>query len=76
MEIPRLSKSQLSQSRVIARGRGIRDVDRLVGSYGGRARGWAKKSSPPIRIGGRLAELHWYEHQGVGRFEQKLKWLE
>jgi hypothetical protein len=76
MEIPRLTKSQLSQSRVIAKGRGIRDVNRLVTMYGGRARGWAKKSSPAFRVLGRLAEFHWYEHQGVGRFEQKLKWLE
>jgi hypothetical protein len=76
MEIPRLSKSQLSQSRVIARGAGIKEVNRLVAAYGGRVRGWSKKSSPRLSVGGRLAELHWYEHQGVGRFEQKLKWLE
>jgi hypothetical protein len=66
----------LSHARVIARGRGIRDVARLVQDYGGRTRGWVKKSSPIIEIGHRRVEVHWYEHPGVGRFEEKIKWID
>ena len=75
-ELPTLTKRQLSQSRVIARGKRIRDVQRLVEDYGGIARNWVKKSSPPLFIEGRLAEVHWCEHHGIGRFEEKIKWLE
>ena len=71
-----LSKQQLSQSHVIAKGRRIREVNRLVEMYGGTAKGWVKKSSPSLIIEGRLAEIHWYEHRGLGRFEEKVKWLE
>lgn len=41
-----LTREMLSQSRIIAKGNRIRDVDRLVESYGGRRSGWIKKSSP------------------------------
>lgn len=74
--IPALTKEQLAQTRVIARGRGVRDVQRLVTQYGGTVRNWIKKSSPPLPINGRLAEIHWYEHHGLGRVEEKIKWLD
>ncbi len=74
--IPILTRDMLARSRVIARGRGIRDVQRLIGSYGGTVRGWIKKSSKPLVVNGRPAEVHWYEHQGVGRVEEKIKWLD
>lgn len=61
----------LSQSRVIAKGRRIRDIRRLVAQYGGRASQWIKKSSPRIEIDGEYYELHWYEHPELGRFEVK-----
>jgi hypothetical protein len=61
----------LSQSRVVAKGRRIRDVERLVARYGGRASQWVKKSSPRIEIGKIYVEDHWYEHPGIGRFEVK-----
>jgi hypothetical protein len=35
--IPTLTPVMLSQSRVIAKGRRIRDVERLIASYGGSA---------------------------------------
>lgn len=70
-----LDQRLLSQSRVIARGRGIREVRRLVREHGGRAGTWAKKSSPVIIIRGRRAEVHWYEHPGIGRVEEKEKFL-
>ncbi len=63
----------LSQARVIAKGRRIRDVRRLVREYGGRVSGWAKKSSPRFMIGGREYEYPWYEHTGIGRVELKRK---
>lgn len=61
----------LSGARVIAKGRRIRDVRRLVAQYGGRASKWVKKSSARIEIDGEYYELHWYEHAGIGRVEVK-----
>jgi len=58
---------------VIAKGRAIRDVKRLVTVYGGRTSMWTKKSSPPIELEGELFEYHWYEHHGIGRFETRIK---
>ncbi|HEU0173594.1 MAG TPA: hypothetical protein VFV58_04975 [Blastocatellia bacterium] len=58
----------LSQARVIAKGRRIREVERLVAHYGGRASKW---SSPQFEIAGERFEYHWYEHPGIGRFEVK-----
>ncbi len=72
----RLNRETLSQSRTIAKGRGIRDVQRLVRRYGGRVRGWSKKSSPVVLVEGRRCEVHWYEHYGIGRVEEKIKWIE
>ena len=61
----------LSQARVIAKGKRIRDVERLVKSYGGKAAKWRKKSSPQREVIGGYLEYHWYEHPGIGRFELK-----
>ncbi len=63
----------LAQSRVIAKGLRIRDVQRLVTDYGGRAAKWTKKSSPVFESDGVLYEYHWYEHYGIGCVEIKLK---
>lgn len=71
--MPRLTALMIAQSRVIAKGHRIRDVERLVGTYGGRPSRWAKKSGPPFEMGGRDFEYHWYEHPEVGRVEVKLK---
>ena len=67
----KLTRGMLSQSRVIAKGRHIRQVKRLVAQYGGKASKWVKKSSPQIEIAGKKIEYHWYEHSGIGRFEIK-----
>lgn len=72
-EVPPLSKETLSRSRVIAKGRRIRDVNRLVEDYGGRSSKWVKKSGPKFQIGDELFEYHWYENSEVGRFEIKRK---
>ncbi|MEP6708265.1 MAG: hypothetical protein ABJC05_12135 [Pyrinomonadaceae bacterium] len=61
----------MSEARVIAKGKRIRDVRRLVTQYGGRASKWVKKSSSRIEIADEYFELHWYEHPGIGRFEVK-----
>jgi hypothetical protein len=58
---------------VIAKGRGIRDVSRLVRQYGGRAARWVKKSSPEFEKSGEFFEYHWYEHPGIGKVELKEK---
>ena len=66
----------ISQSRVIAKGRRIRDARRLVAEYGGRLSQWVKKSSPPFEEGDAHFEVHWYEHPGIGRVELKQKQVE
>ena len=66
-----LSRKMLSAARVIAKGKRIRDVRRLVAQYGGRTSRWIKKSSPQFEVAGKRFEYHWYEHHGVGRFETK-----
>lgn len=63
----------LAQSRVIAKGGRIRDVQRLVTTYGGKPSTGMKKSSPRFAIADRQYEYHWYEHPGVGRVELKRK---
>lgn len=72
-QIPKLTQQMVSQSRVIAKGKRIRDVQRLVDSYGGKKSKWVKKSSPSFEIAGHLYEYHWYEHRGLGKFEIKRK---
>lgn len=64
-----LDRFMLSQSRVIAKGRRIRDVMGLVQDYGGTVGGWVKKSSPRLYRGSVSYEYHWYEHRGIGRKE-------
>jgi len=63
----------LSDSRVIAKGKRIRDVERLVSRYGGRRSQWVKKSSRVLEDDAGQYEFHWYEHHGIGRFEIKRK---
>jgi hypothetical protein len=47
----------IAQSRLIAKGKRIRDVRRLVATYGGKASTWVKKSSPRFDMG-----VHQYEY--------------
>jgi len=58
---------------VIAKGRRIRDLERLLNEYGGKSSMWTKKSSPAVELAGDLYEYHWYEHHGIGKFEIKRK---
>lgn len=73
MQLPELTKELIDRSRVIAKGRGIRDLKRLLQDYGGKSSMWTKKGSPPVEIDGDVYEYHWYEHHGIGRFELKTK---
>jgi len=68
-----LTRESIAQSRVIARGKRIRDLQRLLAKYGGQGSRWTKKSSLPFECEGALHEYHWYEHHGLGRFEIKSK---
>ena len=70
-----LTKELLVQSRVITKGQRIRDLQRLIETYGGWSSQWTKKSSPAFEIDGQRYEFHWYEHHGIGRYEIKLKRL-
>lgn len=63
----------LAQARVIAKGKRIRDVGRLVARYGGKPSKWLKKSSPRFEVAGEHFEYHWYEHAGIGKVEMKRK---
>ena len=63
----------VAQSRVIAKGKRIRDVQRLVAMHGGRTSQWVKKSSPRFEVAGQEYEYHWYEHSGIGRVEVRRK---
>ena len=69
--IVNLTPRMIAQSRVIAKGNRIRDVQRLVAAYGGKRSRWVKKSSPRFEIGRHQYEYHWYEHPGIGRVELK-----
>ena len=71
--IEQLTPRMLAQSRVIAKGNRIRDVQRLVTTYGGKRSIWVKKSSPAFAAGRHYYEYHWYEHPGIGRVELKRK---
>ena len=71
--LPKLTREAITQSRVIAKGTRIRDVGRLVATYGGRSSKWLKKSSRRFEVDGTQYEYHWYEHHGVGKVEMKRK---
>lgn len=65
----------ITQQRTIAVGSHIRELRRLVATYGsGRWRkmagvAWVRLVDGSIR----LAELHWYEATGIGRREIRIK---
>jgi hypothetical protein len=68
----------LSSARVIARGRGIRELRRLRRCYPA-GRNWRKKAAEAeivLNSGITMrAEVHWYEAHGYGRVEFKIKRL-
>jgi hypothetical protein len=66
---PKWTAKMLSESDVIAQGYNIRDVQRLVHTYGGNPKGW-KKMKGWDENG---QEWHWYYHSDVGKVEVKPK---
>ncbi|ACM22012.1 RHS repeat protein [Geotalea daltonii FRC-32] len=56
----KFTKSILSSSEIIAKGRNIRKVDELVEKFGGKAKDWLKKKGWD-EFG---KEWHWYENNG------------
>ncbi len=68
-----LTSQMIAQSRVIAKGNRIRDIQRLIETYGGKKSEWVKKSSPCFEFGGFKYEYHWYEHPAFGKIELKFK---
>ena len=68
----------LSAPRVIARGRGIRELARLKKCHP-EGRNWRKRSAeaevelPDGTVA--HAEVHWYEAHGCGQLEHKIKRL-
>jgi hypothetical protein len=70
---------EIRQIETFAEGRGIRELARLVDTYGGK--NWRKrKGITNVRVlaTGEIfpAEVHWYEAHGVGKVDLKVKeWL-
>lgn len=66
---------EISETQIIAKGRGIHRLKFLRKRYGGRE--WRKqKGIAVVRLGNgsvRRAEVHWYEAHGVGRTGWKIK---
>ncbi|HTA16349.1 MAG TPA: hypothetical protein VK786_01220 [bacterium] len=59
----------------IAKGKSIREIERLKKSYG-KGRWMKRKGTAWIELPGQapsLAEIHWYEAHGIGKKEQKIK---
>jgi len=68
---------EISQAETFATGPGIREIARLRRIYG-RGRWRKRKGIARIRLADgsiHLAELHWYEANGIGRKEFKIKHL-
>jgi hypothetical protein len=66
--IPKFTRAMKSQAKVIARGDRIDKVDTLVEKFGGQARKWSKMKTWTADG----AEIHWYEHPGIGKVG--IKW--
>jgi hypothetical protein len=66
---------EISDIETIAKGSGIRELNRLRKLYG--LGNWKKmKGTAHIRLSSgkvKLAELHWYEAHGIGKKEIKRK---
>lgn len=68
----------ISDAVTFAEGSGIRELHRLIDTYGGK--NWRKrKGFARVRFfsSGEVyrAEVHWYEAHGIGKVEMKIKEL-
>jgi hypothetical protein len=69
---------EITGTTTIAAGMSVRQRLRLQRMYG-KGQWRKRKGFAPVRIGGivREAELHWYEANGIGRREFKIKrWVD
>lgn len=66
---------EIEASETIAEGSSIRDLARLIKTYGrGQWRKRKGRGTVELRNGTvHYAELHWYEAHGIGRRELKIK---
>ena len=66
---------EITQIETVAKGPGIREINRLRKSYGDgnwkKMKGIAHIRLPSGKI--HLAEIHWYEAHGIGKKEVKRK---
>ena len=69
----KLTADMLAKARIVARGYRIRELDRLMKTYGGDGKQWLKKSTPVLDAISSGYEIHWYEHPQVGKVELKRK---
>jgi hypothetical protein len=65
--IPKFTRQMKSQAQPIATGRNINKVDTLVEKFGGTRNGWTKMKTWTADG----AEIHYYEHHGIGRVGEK-----
>ena len=73
----RSSETFINEVEIIATGRSIREIARLRKRYG-RGRWRKMKGIALVRLPDHTlsrAEIHWYEAQGIGRKESKIKRL-
>lgn len=71
MTPPKIDPAYLHPSRVIAKGRRIRDLPRLLAAYGGTRSGWTTRSGPRFVEGHRHWEIHGYHHHAIGSYEHR-----
>jgi hypothetical protein len=66
---------KITKREIIAKGRGIRELRALINRYGGKRwrkyKGYARIELPDGTV--RFAEIHWYEADGVGKRDWKVK---
>ena len=70
------SEAQMSEAGVPMAGAGtttaIRDVNRLVGQYGGNAADWSKMTSTAFKASdGTIIQTHWYQNDVLGLVVEK-----
>ena len=67
---------RISNCQTIAVGNRIRELDKLQSKYGkGKWRKCKGEATVQLASGKILrVEVHWYEAQGIGRKEEKIKW--
>ena len=50
----------------------IKDINRIIKTYGGDKKNWTKRRGTVI-INGKKREIHYYQNDKIGKFEYKIK---